>query len=90
MGLASAQRFYTYIEVLPVTDENQMHFSLVASLALEVSPSRMWLSNDPSKKKKKKKKNLHSFWASTRPYIGWGTMCGEPVWSTQVGVWFGI
>lgn len=43
-------------------------FSLVASFDLEVSPSCVRLSNDPSTKKKK---NQHSFWASTRPYIGW-------------------
>lgn len=43
-------------------------FSLVASFDLEVSPSCVRLSDDPSTKKKK---NQHSFWASTRPYIGW-------------------
>lgn len=62
-------------------------FSLVASFDLEVSPSCVRLSNDPSTKKKKI--SIHSGLQLVHTLAG-GAMCGEPVWSTQVGVWFGI
>lgn len=76
-----------YIEALTLKRRKTNTFSLVASFDLEVSPSCVRLSNDPSTKKKKI--SIHSELQLVHTLAG-GAMCGEPVWSTQVGVWFGI
>lgn len=76
-----------YIEALTLKDEKQIHFLLWLRLILKFHQVVCgFLMTLP---RKRKKISLHSGLQLVHTLAG-GAMCGEPVWSTQVGVWFGI